>query len=477
MLSAKEHSLSYPDVDKGGALMKCIMAPIIKWKKQWILIVIVALSLVVFYLMSALKLSNVTIFSQKFEIQEQHSYSVWPDFKKNSPVDSVFFKSMCVSNAEYSITGLVDIKKQWAKSKNRYCQALYDKFASIFTITARKAQLSIPEPFKPKVKGWLANNEELFNEVYNQDVIHIISEFTHEHTIFNPLRDKRPVSPPKESEESYFNTMLKESAESCDFCKFKDFTAEHTFGRVESKHAFSASNIFKVDTLHAILALKKHDPIHWNLEEFLDLFELVNTWIAKANHNYSKARFPGVIWDVLPKCGASQVHPHLHVVLDFERHHGVQETWRRGAQEYYSIHKSNYFSDLVDIYTALNLTVKYGSAVAFASLVPKKDHEVVVISENPDTDFYTLLFFVLRGFIDDLHKMCFSLGIGLPALNTREGRLPAYARVITRGYITDIRADMSSLELYLATNVNIDPYKTIEVVRDSVRQRDTTGTA
>lgn len=29
----------------------------------------------------------------------------------------------------------------------------------------------MPEPFKPKVKGWLGNNEELFNEVYNQ--VHI----------------------------------------------------------------------------------------------------------------------------------------------------------------------------------------------------------------------------------------------------------------------------------------------------------------
>lgn len=89
MLSPKEHSPSYPDGDKGSALRKCIMAPIIKWKKQWILFAIVALSLIFFYLMTALKLNNVTIFSQKFESTEQHSYSVWPDFKKNSPVDSV----------------------------------------------------------------------------------------------------------------------------------------------------------------------------------------------------------------------------------------------------------------------------------------------------------------------------------------------------------------------------------------------------
>ncbi|CAL1546319.1 unnamed protein product [Lymnaea stagnalis] len=475
MAASKEYLTSVSEVDTGSMLKKFTMSTVIKWKKHWLLLMCgLFLALVTFYLSSEMVINKKFNINPVETMSTDHShYAIWPNFEKNSAVDSDFFKSTCAKNVNFSITGLVDIKKQWAKSKNSNCQALFDKFTSMFTIDARKASLSLPSLFKKKVKGWLANNEQLYQEVFDQDVIHVISEFTHEHTVFNPLRDKRPVSPPKEPENSYFSTLLKESSDNCDFCNYKDYTAEHTFGRVESKHSFSASNIFKIDTLHAILALKKHDPLHWKLEEFLDLFQLVNTWIGKANKNYPNARYPGVAWDVLPKCGASQVHPHLHVVLDLQRYPGtwVVETWRRGAQEFYEVHNSNYFSDLVAVYSALNLTVTYGTAVAFASLVPRKDHEIVVMSERASSDFYILLYFVLRGLIDDVHKMCFSMGIALPAVNVAQGKLPAYARVITRGYVTDIRADISSLEMFLATNVNIDPYKTVEIVRNSMKAR------
>ena len=36
--------------------------------------------------------------------------------------------------------------------------------------------------------------------------------------------------------------------------------------------------------------------------------------------------------------------------------------------------------------------------------------------------------------------------------NEVKGKIPAYARIITRGYVTDIRADMSSFELFMVNN-------------------------
>ncbi|BFZ10915.1 hypothetical protein BsWGS_13954 [Bradybaena similaris] len=454
-----------------GSRMKCVVATVSTWKKNWLLLTGLTLGFFLFYILSQLSVTEKFRFNILNFATQNPKYSVWPGLQLRSPVDDVYFRSQCARNGKYSITGLSDIKKEWAKSRSPLCQMLYDKFTSIFTLEARKATHNIPIPLQKKVRAWLANNEDLYKEALDQDVVHIVSEFTREHTVFNPLRDKRPVVQPEKSEQDYVNEIMNSTAGNCDFCKFKTMTAEHTFGRVESKHAFSASNIFKIDTLHALLAFKKHDPLHWNLEEFIDLFQLTETWLTKAHSYNPQARYPAVIWDTLPKCGASQVHPHMHVVLDFERHHGEIEAWRKGAQDYFVAHDSNYFSDLVAVYTALNLTVTYGKAVAFASLVPRKDHEVVIIAEKPNSDFYSLLYFVLRAFIDDLHKMCFSLGIGLPAIDVAEGSLPAYARTITRGYVTDLRTDISSLELFSATNVNIDPYKTIEIVRNSVQRR------
>uniref|UniRef100_A0A0B7A9V3 Uncharacterized protein n=1 Tax=Arion vulgaris TaxID=1028688 RepID=A0A0B7A9V3_9EUPU len=437
------------------------------WHKKWLLLAGVSLGFFLIYLVWNLG----SIGTVRYKQSKKTRYSVWPEFESSSPIDNGYFSSQCVKGGNYSITGLANITHKWAQSRNPLCQTYYNKWLNIFTFVTRKATLNIPERFQKKVRSWLSNNEDLFQKVYDQDVIHVVSEYTREHTIFNPLRDKRPVLPPDQPESNYLNKLMKNTAENCDFCQFKEFTAEHRFGRVESSHAFSASNIFKIDSLHALLALKKHDPLHWNLNEFLDLFDLTETWLNKAHAHHPEARYPSLVWDILPKCGASQVHPHMHVVLDFERHHGEVEAWRKGGQEYFSDHNSNYFSDLVAVYSALNLTQTYGTAVAFASLVPRKDHEVVVMAKEANLDFYTLLYSVLRAFLDDLHKMCFSMGMGLPAIGVPEGKLPAYARVITRGYITDIRADISSLEMFMATNVNIDPFKTIEIVRNSVRNK------
>ena len=100
------------------------------------------------------------------------------------------------------------------------------------------------------------------------------------------------------------------------------FTAEHTFGRVESQYSFSASNIFKLDPLHALIVAKQHDPLHFTMDKFLDFMRLTVVWIKKAHKSFPEARFAAFIWDVLPKCGASQVHPHIQAILDKTRYHG-----------------------------------------------------------------------------------------------------------------------------------------------------------
>ena len=57
---------------------------------------------------------------------------------------------------------------------------------------------------------------------------------------------------------------------------------------------------------------------------FFSFFSPLLTRFNKAHQALPSARFPSVIWDVLPKCGASQVHPHLQGFLDPERYHGVE---------------------------------------------------------------------------------------------------------------------------------------------------------
>lgn len=452
----------------------------VRWKVNWFVLLGLVVFGVLFFVLTSTQLRDggdrfkwrPEGALKKSDMGRHDSFSVWPAFEREPYLNRAAFKEKCAPNISYTMSDLVLVKKYWSVVKDRECRQLYDKFVSIFSFEARNAPLQLPPKFMTKLKHWLGDSDELLKQAYNQEVIHVVSEYTREHTIFNSLRDKRPVLPPAESEDDYFYKLLEQTAKSCDFCNYKENTAEHIFGRVESKHSFTASNAFKLDTLHALIAPKKHDPLHWTLEEFLDLFGLVGTWLKKAHTYYPDARFPSLIWDVLPKCGASQVHPHLHVMLDPVRYHGQIEAWREGAEDYFKDHSSNYFTDMVSIYSALNLTVTRGSALAFANLVPKRDHEVIVISREADQDFYTLLFLVLRAFIDSFNVRCFSMGVGLPAIGEQEGKMPAYARIITRGYVTDIRTDMSSFELFMAASVNIDPYKTMQTIRQFIARHN-----
>ncbi|KAH9488901.1 hypothetical protein Btru_058632 [Bulinus truncatus] len=386
-------------------------------------------------------------------------YDVWPDFDAQL-IDHEAFKTDCVPDGKFTISGIPDLLPVWSRSENPSCRDLYDKFTAIYTIEKRIGTVKIPETFVVKVKEWLGNNMDFYQELYQQNIIHIMNMYTRETTVFNPLRDKRPVTKPRESEEDYLVRITKESAEKCDFCKYKNYTAEHEFGRIESELSFSASNIFMLDRLHAVITIKDHDPINWSYDQYMDMMRITNDWLEKAFKEEPEAMYPAIIWDLLPKSGSSQLHPHNQVFLSPNRYQGMVESWRRAAQDYHSDKNSNYFNDLITLYSALGLAVPFKSAVALASLTPRKDNEVVIIAPEANDDFFQLIYYVLRGFMDDLKKYSFSLGGGYPAMDqgNNVGRIPAFVRIITRGVMTEIRTDISALELF--TNLgNYGPLK------------------
>ncbi|XP_050411871.1 uncharacterized protein LOC126826813 [Patella vulgata] len=378
----------------------------------------------------------------------------------------------CTKNKmDLSIKNLAGFVEKWELSSDPLCSQLYKKFSAIYSIEKNAAPLKLPDLFQVKVKKWLNNDEKLFEEVYHQEVTGIYNKWTREHTIFNPLREKRPVSIPEEPENIYVNRLVEKSKVSCDFCRYKDYTAEDTFGRLDSVHAFSASNAFKLERYHDLFALKSHHPHQWNIDQYMDLMNLTQKWFALIHTIEPDFCCPSLVWDILPRAGASQIHPHMHGLVGQNRYHGGVENWRRGADDYYSFYHSNYFSDLIQVNTALGLTVQHGDAIAFANIVPKKDNEVVIISNKASQSFFQLIYYVMRAFIDDMDKLAISMGIGCPSLDHNAKQMPAVARIVTRGAVADVRTDMSSLELFSVTNVNIDPFKVIKHIRNSVEKR------
>ncbi|XP_062595639.1 uncharacterized protein LOC134256993 [Saccostrea cucullata] len=449
------------------------MSKVISFKKWQLLILLVSIVILLYLMTSFLRPSNKTQYT--VTKHRDNKYIEWPALQVAGDSEAWFKKYCMKSEDALSLEDYPKILDKWKKSTAFECQDMYKRFSSIFTITEHPAKVVIPETFAAKVKGWLGGNEELFNNVKDQRILFIYNEYTREENVYNPLREKRPMSKPPRPEREYVEEISKKTAETCDFCRYKTHTSEDVFGRVESDYSFTAANTFKLDTWHTLALFKKHHPLNWTYTQFTDLMQTSRNWLQKAHAVDKSYKYPMFIWDMLPHGGASQVHPHLHNFLDQTRYQGAVENWRMAANLYTrDFPKHNYFSDLIMIHMSLGLGVKYGKAAALASLLPKKDNEVIIISEEADQDFYDLLYFTYRAFIDDMEKLCYSSGVGLPSFDREDklGRIPAFARLITRGPVEDIRADMSSLELFTAQNANTDPYKVIQFIRKSIKKRD-----
>ena len=91
-------------------------------------------------------------------------------------------------------------------------------------------------------------------------------------------------------------------------------TGTDPLGRLVGKYVYSASNAFKIDKWHNLFLTKSHHPINITQEAYMELFDLAGEWFLHVNKVDPEYRYPQFAWDVLPKAGASQIHPHIHAM-------------------------------------------------------------------------------------------------------------------------------------------------------------------
>ncbi|XP_070558430.1 uncharacterized protein [Ptychodera flava] len=350
---------------------------------------------------------------------------------------------------------LDDVIGRWSIATSSECRELYGKFIDIYSVTRRAGQVIIPDTFQTKVLKWLNNDEELFKEVKLQFITSIFNKYTHESAIFNPLRSKRPGVSGDEEIKEYVEEQVKKSEKDCDFCAYQFKTAEDTFGRIESEHSATAANTFKYDAYHALVIMKSHSPLDFSEVQFLDMMDTAMKWFMKVHEMDKNYKYPHLMWDNLSKASASQIHPHAQASVGPVRHYGLMEHIHLEAMEYSrSNNGNNYFTDLVQIHKALGLTTSLGSATAMAYITPKKDNEVIILSKTPSKDFFQLLYYTIRAYMDDLQLYAWSLAMFLPKLEPygkpTSDDIPAIVRIISRGPANNPRNDISAMELFAA---------------------------
>ena len=85
----------------------------------------------------------------------------------------------------------------------------------------------------------------------------------------------------------------------------------------------------------------------------------------------------------------------------------------------------------------------------FCLQTPVKEHEVMIFCNSPGTDMFRLFYYVIQTYYK-LESVCFSTGLALPVINSKNRpSLPAIIRIGTRGQCNSHTNDVSSLDLYM----------------------------
>ena len=101
----------------------------------------------------------------------------------------------------------------------------------------------------------------------------------------------------------------------CILFRYASLTAEDSFGRVKYGSVVSGSNLFKLGLHHGLLLFREHHPLKFDAVSIGDAIAASQLWFQATNKVDPLAVYPLLIWNTLPRAGASQFHGHMQVIV------------------------------------------------------------------------------------------------------------------------------------------------------------------
>lgn len=349
------------------------------------------------------------------------------------------------------------------------------RFGRIFHMTSTVGQVVPPRA----MEDWIHERFSTVETVTKQHIIRVSNLVTMEGALFNEVRTLRPIQPPSPE-------LLKEITQAEQgqaFCDPETLTPADTFppeesepGRVRGKYCVTASSLVKTDGYHGLVLFEDHNPLSFTQEQLSDYLDVAWKWAELAHQEDPQARFYLVMWNCLPRAGASVVHGHLQMLLTRDVHYPKVEAWRQAAEGYRQRYGQNYFDDLFEIHADLGLGFTSQGVRVMASLTPICERETLVMADVEDyarpgafsQTFKQALFLALDTFINRLRVTAFNVVIYVPPLwETGEAwhGFPAIARLVDRGHPHQKISDIGAMELYAASVVTTDPFRVAEALR------------
>lgn len=328
-------------------------------------------------------------------------------------------------------------------------------FQRIYAVTTTVGELRTP----PSMQAWVKRQFGSVEAVTRQKIVKVTNVVTDEGTLFNRLRDFRPI---EAIEEKSLDTQLLEASQKDMFRYPEENTPEDLFGRIAGKHCVTASNIAKYDGLHGMVIFNEFNPLQFAREQVIDYIDVGWEWAKKAQAKHPQAKYFLFVWNCLFRAGASIVHGHAQMMLTEDRHYAKIEGLRRMALSYQQNYGSNYFTDMFRVHHSIGCTMNKGGVKILASLTPFRNNEVILIADELNLSLKERIYEVLACFRDELGVVSFNLVLITPPLTETEENwegFPVMVRVVDRGNPNSRASDVGGVEIYAASVVSSDPFE------------------
>lgn len=329
-------------------------------------------------------------------------------------------------------------------------------FGRIFAVDSSVGRLELTEAMRP----WVGRQFGADADMEAQTVVTVLNRLTLEGALFNPLRARRPAA--AGSDETLEDWIAQELAADSFADPLRD-TPPDLFGRIAGRHCVSASNIAKCAGWHGLVIFREPHPLRFGRAELRDYLDVARRWLAAAHARDPRALHPIVIWNCLPKSGATIMHGHMQILLA-RLPPARAELWRRAAATYRADSGRAYLDDLAAVHRALGLGLPAAPGLAaFAHLTPLRNREIVALAPPgaPPDALADTLCDLLRALIDRRGLRAFNLALTLPPLAPAPGweGWPAVARLADRGAPVTSRGDLGAIELFGTGCVTADPFE------------------
>jgi hypothetical protein len=304
-------------------------------------------------------------------------------------------------------------------------------------------------------------------DVERQFLVSVRDRHLGDEAIFNPLRARR-LKPP--SGAAAADLIDDERARNgCSWCQSQDMgDSLDAFGLVRSPdgRVVARANWARSAPVSGLVHGNEsmHNMLRLSLADFQTLFRTAEEYIRRSRHRAPDVHYFLCFMNGGHKSAAGVAHCHLQVLGQALRHFAYADVVRSRCP-------SDYWQRLQTIHTGLGLSITDGTSVAWPSICPAKERDLVIV--GPGLEASSAFVFQLLQRLWDHGTNSFTLAailspssVGISDDSAFRDWPPVVWRLVDRGDMRSAHGDIGASELFGSVIVSADPWDVARWLQD-----------